>query len=64
VNPSLGNGVSLVASIINLPVGLISFAVQKLLKNPLDSAFSYQYLIDGSWSNPQMRSVKVGTPLD
>lgn len=64
VNPSLGNGVSLLASIINLPVGLISFAVQKILKNPLDSAFSYQYRIDGSWSNPQMRSVKVGTPLD
>jgi uncharacterized protein YhdP len=64
VNPSLGSGVSLLASIVSLPVGLISFAVQKILKNPLDSAFSYQYLIDGSWSNPQVRSVKVGTPLD
>lgn len=64
VNPSLGSGVSLLASIVSLPVGLISFAVQKILKNPLDSAFSYQYLIDGSWSDPLVRSVKVGTPLD
>jgi len=46
---------SLVAAItVNPLVGLSTFIAQWLLQNPLSRASAQEFLIDGSWANPQV----------
>ena len=53
---------SLVAAIaVNPLVGLTSFIAQWLLQNPLSRASAQEFLIDGSWANPQVTRVEQPT---
>ncbi len=50
---------SLVAAIaVNPLVGLTTFIAQWLLQNPLSRASAQEFLIDGSWANPQVTRVE------
>jgi uncharacterized protein (TIGR02099 family) len=50
---------SLVAAItVNPLVGLSTFIAQWLLQNPLSRASAQEFLIDGSWANPQVTRVE------
>lgn len=49
---------SLVAAIaVNPLVGLTTFIAQWLLQNPLARASAQEFLVDGSWANPQVTRV-------
>lgn len=59
VEPALASGVSAGAAALFLANPLIGAAVgagtllaQKLLNNPVDQLFSYDYLVSGSWDDP------------
>jgi uncharacterized protein YhdP len=57
---------SLVAAItVNPLVGLTTFIAQWLLQNPLSRASSQEFLVDGSWANPQVTRIeqRPATPL-
>ncbi|MCC6193295.1 MAG: TIGR02099 family protein, partial [Burkholderiales bacterium] len=43
--------------IVGAAVGAGTLLAQKLLNNPLDQMFSYDYKITGSWSDPQVERV-------
>jgi uncharacterized protein YhdP len=43
--------------LIGAAVGAGTLLAQKLLNNPLDSMFSYDYRVTGSWSDPQVARV-------
>ena len=40
--------------IVGAAVGAGTLLAQKLLNNPLDQMFSYDYRVTGSWSDPQV----------
>jgi uncharacterized protein YhdP len=59
VVPSLGEGVSMAASLLGGPVvGVAATVVQKLLKDPIGQIAAYEYSITGTWDNPTV--VKIG----
>ena len=47
--------------IVGAAVGAGTLLAQKLLNNPLDQIFSYDYRVTGSWSDPQVE--RVGSRL-
>jgi uncharacterized protein (TIGR02099 family) len=55
VIPALGDSVSLITGLIGGPVvGLTTLLVQKLLRDPLGKASTYQYNVVGTWDNPDV----------
>ncbi len=76
VQPSLSGGVSAGAAllflanpIVGAAVGAGSLLAQKVLKDPIEQIFSYQYMVTGGWSDPVVTrsgtavvSVAPGTP--
>ena len=62
VSPDVGSSVSLATTLIGGPVaGAASYLLQKLLKNPLDKALTYEYSIEGGWDDPLIQSVSAAT---
>ena len=58
VSPAVGGSVSLATAVLGGPVaGAASYLLQKLLKNPLDRVLTYEYSIEGSWDDPQIKSL-------
>jgi uncharacterized protein (TIGR02099 family) len=53
VTPKLSEGVAAAGALLGGPVvGIGALVVQKVLKDPLEEAISYEYLVDGPWENP------------
>ena len=58
VSPAVGNSLSLATTVLGGPVaGAASYLLQRLLKNPIDQALTYEYVIEGNWDNPKIRAV-------
>jgi uncharacterized protein (TIGR02099 family) len=64
VQPSLSTGVSAGAAvlfianpIVGAAVGAGALLAQKLMNNPIDQLFSYDYRISGSWADPVVERV-------
>lgn len=65
VSPAVGGSVSLATTVLGGPVaGAASFLLQKLLKNPLDKVLTYEYGIEGSWDDPQIKPLGSSTAAD
>lgn len=61
VQPELGTSVAIGAAMaVNPAVGVAALLAQKLLRDPFNKAFAFEYEITGSLSDPQIR--KVGGP--
>jgi uncharacterized protein (TIGR02099 family) len=61
VQPALSSSVSAGAAVLFLANPIVGAAVaagtllaQKILNNPIDQMFSYEYRVSGSWSDPQV----------
>ncbi len=57
VQPALGESVAVGAMLANPVAGAIAYAAQKILKDPLDQAFAYEYRISGSWADPKVEKL-------
>lgn len=58
VQPEVGSTVSVGALVLANPaVGAAAVLANKLLRNPLNKIFSFQYHVTGSWSDPKMEKV-------
>ncbi len=64
VQPSLSSGVSAGAAalfianpLIGAAVGAGTLLAQKMLNNPFDQLFSYEYAVVGSWDDPVVTRV-------
>jgi len=60
VQPAVGNTIALGAMIANPVAGAVVWAAQKILKDPLDQAFAFEYAVTGSWADPKVE--KIGQP--
>jgi uncharacterized protein (TIGR02099 family) len=60
VIPSVGEGVSIASTLLGGPVvGLVSYVLQKLLKNPFGQIAAYQYGITGTWDEPDVKKIQL-----
>ncbi len=59
ITPTLSEGVAVLtgASLLNPVLGAITFAAQKLLKDPVSQILSFDYEVTGSLTDPQVRKV-------
>jgi len=64
VIPSLGDSASTVVGLLNPIAGVATLFAQRALKNPLGQIFSYRYSITGTWSEPQVKQLTAGLPVD
>ncbi|MBL8517746.1 MAG: TIGR02099 family protein [Betaproteobacteria bacterium] len=63
VIPSLGEGVSIITTLIGGPVvGLTTLLAQKLLQDPVGRALGYEYNVTGKWDNPDVARVGSQPP--
>lgn len=67
VQPSLSSGVSAGAAalfianpLLGAAVGAGALLAQKMLNNPFDQLFSYEYAVTGSWDDPVVARVGAG----
>jgi len=66
VTPHVSDSVSIAGALVGGPIaGVAAFLAQKMLKDPLDQAISYEYSIAGTWSDPIVTRVErpVNTQL-
>jgi len=63
VLPTLGDSVSLIGAFVISPVvGLGTLIVNEVLGNPLDKLVSFEYNIDGTWSDPNVTKINTTKP--
>lgn len=53
VIPKLSEGVAVAGALLGGPIaGVGALVAQKLLKDPIEEAISFEYMVDGRWDNP------------
>jgi uncharacterized protein YhdP len=57
VQPALGESVAVGAMLANPVAGAVAWAAQKLLNDPLDQVFAYEYAVTGGWSDPKVEKL-------
>jgi uncharacterized protein YhdP len=61
--PSLSDSVSIAGALIGGPVaGVATILAQKILKDPLDQIFAYEYSVTGTWAEPQVSKIDRPAP--
>jgi uncharacterized protein YhdP len=67
VTPSLGGTVAVAGAVAGGPVtGVAAYVLQKVLRNPIDKLFSFEYRITGKWEDPivaKVSPVSSGRPV-
>ena len=60
VQPAIGESLSVGAILMAHPaVGAIAYLVQKLLRDPIDQAFAYEYSVTGTWADPKVEKLSA-----
>jgi uncharacterized protein (TIGR02099 family) len=59
VEPSLSDSVAVAVAVVNPVWGLGAYILQKLLRNPIGQALTFQYHITGSWTHPDVERIKA-----
>jgi uncharacterized protein (TIGR02099 family) len=62
VQPAVGESVAVGAMIVNPVAGAVAWAAQKLLDDPLDQAFAYEYAVTGGWTDPKVEKLARKPP--
>ena len=63
VQPAVGETLAVGAMIAANPVaGAVAWAAQKILRDPLDQVFAFEYQITGQWQDPKVDKVGQTTP--
>lgn len=57
IQPALGESVAVGAMLANPAVGAAVWVAQKILRDPLDQVFAYEYQITGSWADPKVEKL-------
>ncbi len=61
VQPELGGSAALGVAVVNPLAGVATLLAHKVLQNPLNKIFSFEYLITGKWDDPKVERVS-GSP--
>ncbi|MCP5247141.1 MAG: TIGR02099 family protein [Candidatus Accumulibacter sp.] len=63
VQPELGGSAALGVAMVNPLVGVATLLAHKVLQNPLNKMFSFEYLVTGSWDEPKVERLSSASPL-
>ncbi len=59
VTPHVSDTVSIAGALIGGPIaGVAAYLAQKMLKDPLDQAVSYEYGVTGTWADPKVSRIE------
>jgi uncharacterized protein YhdP len=65
VQPAIGESLSVGAILLAHPAaGAIAYLVQKLLRDPIDQAFAYEYSVTGTWADPKVDKLSAPQAQD
>jgi uncharacterized protein YhdP len=64
VNPTYGESLAVGAMLANPAAGAIAWLADKILKNPLDQIFSFEYAVTGSWDDPKVTKLAGPQPKE
>ncbi len=62
VQPALGESIAVGAMIVNPVVGAVAWAAQKVLNDPLDQIFAFEYAVTGGWDDPKVEKLSRKFP--
>jgi uncharacterized protein (TIGR02099 family) len=62
VQPAVGETLAVGAMIANPVAGAVAWMAQKLLKDPLDQAFAFEYAVTGQWRDPKVDKLATQMP--
>lgn len=57
VQPELGSTAALGIALVNPVAGVATFLAHKVLQNPLNQMFGFNYLVTGSWEDPKVEKL-------
>lgn len=57
VQPDLGGGAALGVALVNPLAGVATLFAHKLLQNPLNQIFGFDYLVTGKWDDPKVEKI-------
>ena len=69
VQPAIGESLAVGAMIAHPAAGALAWLAQKVLRDPLDQAFAYEYAVTGSWADPKVDKLsappsRIETPAE
>lgn len=64
VQPVLGDTLAVGAMIVNPAIGAAAWLAHKVLKDPIDKAFAFEYKVTGKWADPQVVKVNTGRDIN
>lgn len=64
VQPSVGESIAVGAMIAHPVAGAVAWVAQKVLNDPLDQAFAYEYAVTGSWDEPKVEKLHRKPPAE
>ncbi|MEW6513067.1 MAG: YhdP family protein [Pseudomonadota bacterium] len=62
VQPAIGETLAVGAMIANPVAGAVAWAAQKVLKDPIDQIFAFEYAVTGGWKDPQVAKISRQFP--
>ena len=62
VQPAVGESIAVGAMIAHPVAGAVTWVAQKVLNDPLDQAFAYEYAVTGSWDEPKVEKLNRKPP--
>ncbi len=57
VQPAVGESLAVGTMLANPIAGAVVWVAQKIMKDPLDQAFAFEYAVTGSWADPKVEKV-------
>lgn len=61
VQPEVGGTAALGVALANPMVGVAALLAHKILQNPLNQMFGFDYLVTGTWDDPRVEKLNRGT---
>ena len=58
VQPEMGGTAAIGMAIVNPVAGVATWVAHKVLQNPLNQIFSYEYLVTGTWDDPKVEKTQ------
>ena len=62
VQPELGGTAALGIALVNPIAGVATWVAHKMLQNPLNHMFGFDYLITGQWDDPKVEKLSRNAP--
>ena len=64
VQPELGGTAALGVALVNPIAGVATWVAHKILQNPLNHMFGFDYLVTGTWDDPKVEKLSRNAPQE